>query len=613
LTALYPIEACGFAGLRISRRANLDGSFFVIPTCRFLGTRVKTSFFDTMKTKLTLYSLFLAISGGATLANAQSTAFTYQGRLNLDGAPVNGPYDFRFSIYTAGAGGSLVAGALPLDAVDVVRGLFVTRLDFGIGVFTGPARWLEVSVRPAGNGNFRTLDQRLELTSSPYSIRAQAASIADNIAAGSVVKSLNGLKDDVILAPGTNVLFTLNGNTVTVAAAGAGGSGIWSVNGNNAYYASGKVGIGTPNPAAALEVRGDWDGVNGALTLSGAAPTLRLAGDGSTGNNSWLLQVGADGNLGFYNKALLTPFGLVTTITPLGYVGLGTASPQENLSIAGVATYNSGLKLTGSTTAGTGLALANTAGGGHQYALFSGGSATGVGAGGFGIYDDTSGAYRLAIDANGNVGIGKRNPQSALDVAGDVKGTRLLLRADPLAAANAAVLCDDPNVVNFVPYNTANGRPLSIIARDATVRQVTITGGADLAEPFAINHEGVSPGSVVVIDEKSPGSLRLSTQAYDRRVAGVVSGANGIKPGISLHQEGAIEGGENVALSGRVYVQADAAFGTIEPGDLLTTSDTPGHAMKVIDYAKAQGAILGKAMSGLKESKGMVLVLVALQ
>jgi hypothetical protein len=71
--------------------------------------------------------------------------------------------------------------------------------------------------------------------------------------------------------------------------------------------------------------------------------------------------------------------------------------------------------------------------------------------------------------------------------------------------------------------------------------------------------------------------------------------------------------GENVALTGRVYVLADAAHGTIEPGDLLTTSDTPGHAMKVSDHAKAQGAILGKAMSELTHGKGMVLVLVTLQ
>jgi hypothetical protein len=62
-----------------------------------------------------------------------------------------------------------------------------------------------------------------------------------------------------------------------------------------------------------------------------------------------------------------------------------------------------------------------------------------------------------------------------------------------------------------------------------------------------------------------------------------------------------------------VYVNADAGFGPITPGDLLTTSDTPGHAMKVADPGRAQGAILGKAMTALTEGRGMVLVLVSLQ
>ena len=74
-----------------------------------------------------------------------------------------------------------------------------------------------------------------------------------------------------------------------------------------------------------------------------------------------------------------------------------------------------------------------------------------------------------------------------------------------------------------------------------------------------------------------------------------------------------MEGGQDVALTGRVYVLAEATHGAIKPGDLLTTSDLPGHAMKVADHPRAQGAILGKAMTGLAEGKGMVLVLVTLQ
>lgn len=144
---------------------------------------------------------------------------------------------------------------------------------------------------------------------------------------------------------------------------------------------------------------------------------------------------------------------------------------------------------------------------------------------------------------------------------------------------------------------------------------LTIRGGADLAEPFEMKEEELEKGAVVVIDEQHPGRLRrsTSTSAYDTRVAGIVSGANGVNPGIALHQEGVMAGGQNVALSGRVYVQADASSDSIRPGDLLTTSDIPGHAMKVTDHAKAQGAVIGKAMSCLNEGTGMVLVLVTLQ
>jgi hypothetical protein len=178
-----------------------------------------------------------------------------------------------------------------------------------------------------------------------------------------------------------------------------------------------------------------------------------------------------------------------------------------------------------------------------------------------------------------------------------------------------------PPSENGITVNTAGNvgmgtdTPLARLDVRGTTRTsvLTITGGSDLAEPFLMNGDDAQRGSVMVIDGEHPGRLKISNRAYDQHVAGIVSGANGINPGISLQQEGVLEGGQNVALSGRVYVLADATHSGIKPGDLLTTSDTPGHAMKAVNHVKAQGAILGKAMSSLSSGKGMVLVLVTLQ
>jgi hypothetical protein len=151
-----------------------------------------------------------------------------------------------------------------------------------------------------------------------------------------------------------------------------------------------------------------------------------------------------------------------------------------------------------------------------------------------------------------------------------------------------------------------------------SVPVLEIRGGADFAENFdiqALNNElEPQPGQLVSIDPAHPGQLMIATQAYDRKVAGIISGAGGIKPGMVMGQEESIANGKYpVAMVGRVYVQADASFGKIEPGDLLTTSSLPGIAMKVGDITLAQGATIGKAMTSLHEGRGLVMVLVNLQ
>lgn len=119
---------------------------------------------------------------------------------------------------------------------------------------------------------------------------------------------------------------------------------------------------------------------------------------------------------------------------------------------------------------------------------------------------------------------------------------------------------------------------------------------------------------MVAIDPAHPGELTLAAQAYDKRVAGCLSGAGGLQPGLVMQQgDLARPSVFPVALTGRVYCRADASFGAIQPGDLLTTSATPGHLQLLSDPAQAFGAVIGKAMSALEDGLGLVLVLVTLQ
>ncbi len=149
----------------------------------------------------------------------------------------------------------------------------------------------------------------------------------------------------------------------------------------------------------------------------------------------------------------------------------------------------------------------------------------------------------------------------------------------------------------------------------ASVGVLQIRGGADLAEKFEVACEGVKPGMVVMIDPDKTGGMKIASGAYNRCVAGVISGANELAAGMILGEfEGNTAKAQPVALTGRVWTYVDASEMAVEPGALLTTSDTPGYAMPVSDQARASGATIGKAMSKLaKGEKGLVLVLVNLQ
>ncbi len=145
---------------------------------------------------------------------------------------------------------------------------------------------------------------------------------------------------------------------------------------------------------------------------------------------------------------------------------------------------------------------------------------------------------------------------------------------------------------------------------------------ADCAEDFPVAAgTALEAGDVVVFDQTS--ALQRSAEAYDKRVAGVISGAGDTRPGIVLgrrqHRDvpsprrGANTTRLPVALVGKVNCKVDARFGAIEVGDLLTTSPRPGHAMKAGDPAQSFGAVLGKALGALDAGDGMIPVLVVLR
>ena len=141
---------------------------------------------------------------------------------------------------------------------------------------------------------------------------------------------------------------------------------------------------------------------------------------------------------------------------------------------------------------------------------------------------------------------------------------------------------------------------------------IVLANAADCAEEFDVTEGAeIEPGTVMVLDQH--GAVRSSSEAYDKKVAGVISGAGDYRPGMILDKKDASKGRMPIALVGKVYCKVDAQYAPVEVGDLLTTSPTPGHAMKADDPFKAFGAVIGKALRPLPSGQAMIPVLIALQ
>lgn len=177
-------------------------------------------------------------------------------------------------------------------------------------------------------------------------------------------------------------------------------------------------------------------------------------------------------------------------------------------------------------------------------------------------------------------------------------------------------VCHNPNGGGLFGVNDAGGFAAVLDGRVAISGDCVVKGdiqltGADLAEQFGVAElESVEPGTVMVLEGVD--RVRVSDSAYDCKVAGVISGAGDYRPGVVLDHQGNEARRQPLALVGKVLCKVDASLVQIEVGDLLTTSPTPGHAMKAADPGRAFGAVLGKAMGSCANGFGLVPILVGL-
>jgi hypothetical protein len=469
------------------------------------------------------------------------------------------------------------------------------------------------------------------------------ADMVDNLHAAALQNRVTGTCNG-------QVMVSINSNgTVNCEADDTGGGSLWSQIGSNINFNSGNVGIGLTNPNRKLYVVEDVSGVAYPLKLDNPHPTFNqdavgilfsTGGSGGgpintdRGKGALVYEYTSTWNRGDFHFLQETGTNAtnpvlsdaVMTIKSSGNVGIGTPEPGAALEIAN--TFSPQINLSGSANTG-----ANASG----YKLYISGYDN----------DDTAYTYPIfVVDENngvdfwlksrshaagtsmayfhGKVGIGETDPVAKLEVV-DISGKAIHGKSATSEKGDPGYGVYGENVTSgkfgylggedYAVYGNGN---VKFENGTVSVPILEITGGADLSEQFEIHTREseliASPGMVVSIDPENPGHLVVSNKAYDRKVAGIISGAGGVNAGMLMGQKGSeADGSSPVALTGRVYCRSDASYGSIEPGDLLTTSDTQGHAMKVNDYDSAQGAILGKAMTSLDQGRGLVLVLVTLQ
>lgn len=289
----------------------------------------------------------------AYLSSGQGTAFLYQGQLSSSGAPANGNYNFTFTLYNALTNGTPVSGSLTNFDVPVNNGLFSTTLDFGPGVFTGPAVWLQIGVCTNGQTTFTTLQPLQPILPTPYAVFANSAS---NLVGVLPASQLSGTLPASAFAGYTNTVALTNGADIFAGTFTGNGADVTNVNVTNltGVLADSQL----PNNTAYVNANQTFTGSN---TFIGPNIFTNMAQNSFSGSFfgnglvGWVVVPGTSVTASIDHGYLLTNSQVVTVTLPT------TANPGDIIRIACGGTSGWQLQqLSGQSVVGNFLTYAKT-------------------------------------------------------------------------------------------------------------------------------------------------------------------------------------------------------------------------------------------------------------
>jgi hypothetical protein len=574
---------------------------------------------------------------------AQTTAFTFQGRLNDSGVPANGNYDLELKLFdTPAAGtGTQIGSTIDRPGVKVTSGVFTVQLDFTAAAFSGGDRFVEVGVTPAGSGTpFTILDPRQPITPTPYA------------------------------------LFSLNA---------AMASGNFTISGNGTLF--GKLAVGQDTPTAyPLSVVGKTGtGENQAVAIfSNDSPDTGVTIKNSTSDGAaWSLFSSGTGSI--LNPPPNPPNPPDTTFANGAFSIYDVANKKPRLMIFpdGGVTIDRSLYI--STTAGIAMDAETKSGGEAIYAecLQSGnncyaiegyaptGDYAGYMYGGKGVYVESDDAAQPALDAsaygsnaygvhgesstyragyfksdsNANYSLyvdskdGPSQSTAALNVRGTIRGEGSLIIGGSKAGyvvdimqnvdspalepgdvvvivGNSAPVLGQIPVITVKKASSANDTGLAGVVDQVWSAPDPATKAAYEAQENAMR-SAMSARATARSDAKTTKHVKAVDVPMPEANISDEQGTLHVLPNVTSAGTGSYV--SVVTLGSFKMVKVDASLAAIHTGDLLTTSSTPGYAMKAAPVLVSgveiyrTGTILGKALEPLDKGTGVIKVFVTLR